>query len=138
MALVALTTDQKEQLKVSSKFNAMVRTGAALKANYWANTVDPGTPSSLPGGVGNTATYIRWAKNRRYSADVLNSPTTPETDPSFIAFFLQNLTQAAWDNTAIPVFNADSVIVDMEINRATVIDAAMDGAFDAKIKYVGF
>jgi len=137
MALVSLTTDQKEQLKSSSKFNGMVRSGAYSKANFWANTVDPGNTGTVPGG-GTTAAYIRWAKNRRYSSDILNSPTTPETDADFIALFLQNLTQPAWDNTAIPVFNADSVIVDMEVNRVAVIDAAMDAAFDAKVKYIGF
>lgn len=138
MALVALTTDQKEQLKASSKFNAMIRNGAYLKANFWINTVDPGTPTSLPGNVGTTAAYIRWAKSRCYAVQISSNPINAENDANFVALFLQNLTIAVWDNTAIPVFNADSIIVDMEINRVAAIDSAIDLTFDAKIKYSNF
>jgi len=98
MSLIALTTDQKDQLKQSTKFPALMRSGAYTKANFWINTVDPGTPSSLPGGVGTTAAYIRWAKSRLYSVGILVNPSKAETDATLIALFLANLTQNVYEN----------------------------------------
>ncbi len=133
MATVALNVVQKEQLKTSSKFSAMIRSGAYSKANYWINTVDPGTVGTLPGGIGNTATYTRWRKSLSQAIQIFQNPSSPEGNPNFVNLFLQNLTQAVWDNAV--GFNADTVILNMEANAATMIDPAMDATFDAIIKY---
>lgn len=136
MALTALNVDQKEQLKSSSKFNAMIRSGAYSKATYWISTVDPGNVSSLPGGVGNTATYIRWAKSRDFAVQIYQNPSMPEGNSAFVSLFLQNLNQAVWDNAV--AFDPSIVILNMEANAATMVDPAMDAAFDAIIKYSPF
>lgn len=101
MTLVALTVDQKDQLKQASKFPAMIRSGAYTKANFWINTVDPGTPASLPGGVGNTAAYERWRKSKGFSTQIFQNPGMPEANSSLINFFISNLTQSVYENGGI-------------------------------------
>jgi hypothetical protein len=134
MALVALTDDQKEQLRASTKFLPMIRYGVIRKATFWAVTTDP---MALPGGQ-TTANAVRWAKSRSLSAKVLNAVDGIDNDTSFALLFLKNLTQAVWDNVAVQPFAADPVIVNMEANSATMIDAPLDAAFDDKIKYMVF
>jgi hypothetical protein len=138
MASVALTTDQKEQLKQSGKFSSMIRSAAFTKANFWAVTT---VPTAVPGGQ-TDPNLIRWAKSRQFSVQVLQNPTMFESNINFVAFFLNALTQSVWDQVAHPApFTsavADAIIVDMETNAATLIDPAMDSAFDTIIKYSNF
>ena len=133
MATIALTDDQKEQLRASSKFLPMIRTGAYRKSNFWAITTDP---TAVPGGQ-TVANIIRWAKSRSFSAQIINDPSTIDRDQNnFGSLFLINLTQAVWDNSVS--FNPDTVILNMEANSAAMIDAPMDSTFDNKIKYALF
>ncbi len=138
MASVALTVDQKDQLRQSTKFAAMIRNGSFSKATFWAiNT----SPTAVPGGQ-TDPNIIRWAKSRFFSVQVLQNPTMFETNTNYISFFLSNLTQSVWDQTAHPApFTsavADAIIVDMEANAASFIDPAMDASFDNIIKYSPF
>lgn len=132
MATVALNDDQKDQLKGSNKFMKMIRNGVMRKANFWAVTT---VPTAVPGGQSDT-TLIRWAKSRLISATALASPGSIDGDSSWQLYFLKNLTQAVWDNAV--GFNPDTVILNMEANSATMIDAPMDATFDDKIKYMVF
>ena len=134
MALVALNDDQKESLRASSKFTRMIRNGIIRKSNFWAITTDP---MALPGGQ-STANAIRWAKSRVIAARMLAAVETIDQDSSWPVLFLKNLSQAVWDNVAVNPFNADAVILNMEANSASMIDAPMDAAFDDKIKYMDF
>lgn len=110
----------------------MIRNGVMRKANFWAVTT---VPTAVPGGQSDT-TLIRWAKSRLISATALASPGSIDGDSSWQLYFLKNLTQAVWDNAV--GFNPDTVILNMEANSATMIDAPMDATFDDKIKYMVF
>lgn len=133
MALIALTDDQKEQLRANSKFLPMIRNAAYRKATFWTVTTDP---TAVPGGQ-TAANLIRWAKSRSMGAIINSNPAYIDSNQqNWGTYFLVNLTQAVWDNTA--QFNSDTVILNMEGNASTMIDPAMDSTFDAMIKYQQF
>jgi hypothetical protein len=104
MALLTLTTDQKDQLKQATKFAALMRAGAYTKANFWINTVDPGNVSTLPGGVGNTATYERWRKSKTFSTQIFQNPAMPEANDSLKNLFLSSLTAPVNDTGGVYYF----------------------------------
>lgn len=132
MATVALNDDQKEQLRASSKFLRMLRNGAMNKSKFWSVTT---VPTAVPGGQSDP-NLIRWAKSRFLSSQMLASPSVIDGNTNLQILFLKNLTQAVWDNAV--GFNADTVILNMEANTATMIDAPMDSTFDDLIKYMIF
>jgi len=106
MALLALTTDQKDQLKQATKFAAMIRSGAYTKANFWIG-LDPSVAGTIPDGTGtfgNTAAYVRWAKSRLSSVGVLTNPSSAEGNLTLINLFLANLTAPAYDTGGVYYF----------------------------------
>lgn len=134
MATVALTDDQKEQLRTSTKFIPMIRIAALNKSKFWAITT---VPTAVPGGQ-TTANLVRWAKSRFLSAQMLASPSVIDGNINLQILFLKNLTQNVWDNVAVNPFNADAVILNMQANPATMIDVPMDTSFDDLIMYMTF
>ena len=106
MALLALTTDQKDQLKQASKFAAMIRSGAFTKSTFWVG-LDPAVASTIPdglGGTGNTAAYKRWALSRLFSVGVLTNPSSAEANTTLINLFLANLTAPVNDTGGVYYF----------------------------------
>lgn len=106
MALLALTTDQKDQLKQASKFPALIRAGAFTKSTFWVG-LDPAVASTIPdglGGTGNTAAYIRWAKSRLFSVGILSNPSSAENNQTLINLFLANLTAPVNDTGGVYYF----------------------------------
>lgn len=134
MAVVALNDDQKDQLKSSPKFLRMLRNGAMNKSKFWVITT---VPTAVPGGQSDP-NLIRWAKSRFLSSQMLANPRVIDGNLDLQILFLKNLTQNVWDNVAVSPFNADAVILNMEANVASMIDAPMDTTFDDLIKYMIF
>jgi len=106
MALIALTTDQKDQLKQATKFPALIRSGAFTKSNFWVG-LDPAVAGTIPdglGGFGNTAAYIRWAKSRLFSVGILSNPSSAESNSTLVNLFLANLTAPVNDTGGVYYF----------------------------------
>jgi len=106
MALITLTTDQKDLLKQASKFAAMIRSGAYTKSNFWLG-LDPAVAGTIPDGLGafgNTAAYVRWAKSRLFSVGILSNPSSAESNQTLINLFLANLTAPVNDTGGVYYF----------------------------------
>jgi len=106
MALLALTTDQKDQLKQGSKFAAMIRAGAFTKSNFWVGLA-PSAASTIPDGLGNfgnDAAYKRWSLSRAFSVGILSNPSSAEGNSTLVNLFLANLTAHVNDTGGVYYF----------------------------------
>lgn len=123
MAQVALTNDQKNTLRNSASFRTQVEWAVLNKARYWSQLDGTSVPAS---------NWIRWAKSRRFSTELLtyNDVNVDE----YVKLFLIYLTQTVYNNTV--AFDNDTVIAYMLTN--STFDALADSIFDAKIAVFNF
>jgi hypothetical protein len=126
---IALTDEQRIEIRNSTRFQDMVRAGMSNKALFWTLQDTMTTP---PAGD-----YIRWARSRNLGADLIHSPATLETEKTYsqAAIFLKDKPVNPSDDET--VFILDDVIGYMIDNDA--FDTLADAIFDEQIKgRIGF
>jgi len=124
-AQTVLTDVQKDLLFADASFRQEVKWGVLNKASFWRGL--DGT--SIPGGQ-TAANLKRWSLSRQLAAQLVNSPTTAESDLVAKQFLLFVKTTAVWQGST-------SATVTFMLSNS-IFDTLADNYFDNVISTYSF
>lgn len=129
MANVALTEEQRLEMRNNDRFQGLIRSWMSNKSLYWIN---PAFETAHPNGDA-----VRWARSRNLGADLIHVPESLQAERSYMqaSIFLKDVpVNPSGDQT---VFVINDVINAMIASDA--FDALIDKIFDEQIKgRIGF
>lgn len=124
MAIVTLSSAQKEQLLNDESFKAQVKWGILDKASYWAGH----DGSSPPGGL------ERWRRTKSFALLIKETPSQVEGQDN-VKLFLEYIKNIACVDTTVSPWTPASTIAYLLDNGVGLnnFDVMADAWFDAKV-----